>query len=373
MRWLYSDGTLEPVRCGASNRCTYCAMLAAIECSVVVKLDAQIRMPTVGLTTTTRDPAFTLKRLQRAEQSLWRWLRKSPRGPQLGELQYLGFLEWTTGRGTHAGGHRRPHLHHLVKGIPADHELMEPTPVVDVGGSPVVDPDGNPVMSTRLEQVVSQKWLDFTGDAWVVEVRPLRTPAGAIAYLTLHHHKREQAPPPGFRGKRLRPSVGRKGQRGYYELPIAELRVLARELVMDSRVRSAARRAIDVEFYGVEPPERYELDDQLGEAMIGAVRMLALQPPESQRDLFTGEVDDEDDRRELVRLMSEELARVRAERAPELVNVVERDVVDAETGETHRVATAVLGPVETWRRWEIEVERPAPLEVQLRLDRLEAA
>src|SRR4051794_28224175 len=26
IRWLMPDGTLEPVRCGASNRCDYCAM-----------------------------------------------------------------------------------------------------------------------------------------------------------------------------------------------------------------------------------------------------------------------------------------------------------------------------------------------------------
>lgn len=362
------DGTLEPVRCGASNRCTYCAMFAAIEAALVVKLDAELNMPTVGLTTTTRDPNFGLKRLRQAEASLWRWLRKSPRGPLLHDLEYLGFLEWTTGDGTRSGGHRRPHEHHLAKNIAPDHELMEEIDRVDLNGRPVRDRDGNVERATRLEQIVSRKWHEFTGDAWVVEVRPLRTPVGAIAYLTLHHHKREQAPPPGFTGRRLRPS------KGYYELPIDDLRTLARRLASQERVRMAARRTVAVEFAGAEPPDDYELDAQLSEALVDALRGFRPSRWEGQIELLPDkpldldEADDEVARRELVDRLAEALADVRASEPAELVYVAEREEVDRETGVATRRATAVLGAVEARQRarWT-PGERPEPPETQLRI------
>jgi hypothetical protein len=360
------DGTLEPVRCGASNRCTYCAMFAAVEAALVVKLDAELNMPTVGLTTTTRDPAFTLDQLRKAEHALWRWLRKKKSGPQLKDVQYLGFLEWTTGQGTHAGGHRRPHLHHLVKGIPADHELLEPVPVLGRHGEPRTDPDGNPLLSTRLEQMVSAKWFEYTGDAWIVEVRPLRTPVGAIAYLTLHHHKREQAPPPGFTGRRLRPS------KGYYERPIAELRTLARDLASYERVRMAARKTVAVEFFDAEPPDEYELEYELGEALMEALPGFRPSVATGQLDL-AGRLDGSDlavadkaaEQRQLVDRVADALDAIRRREPPELVRVAEREIVDEETGETFRRATAVLGPVEAWPKIIERGERPPPIETQL--------
>src|SRR5262249_40440680 len=151
----------------------YCAMYAALEAALVLKLDAQISCPGVGLTTTTRRPDFSMRELQRAEQALWRQLRREAEreGASRGDAgwpEYVGFVEWTTGKGRHAAGHRRPHVHHLVKGLKSERAV-------------------------ELEPHVSELWRRYTGDAWVVECRPLRTPVGAIAYLALHHHKRAQA------------------------------------------------------------------------------------------------------------------------------------------------------------------------------------
>jgi hypothetical protein len=181
-------------------------MISAFENALVVRLDAFDggRWPTWGLTTTTRDPTFGQKELRRCEENLYRQLRREY-GRQ---IEYLGFVEFTTGRND---GHRRPHVHHLVKGLPraTAEEVL------------------------RLELRVSQLWHRYTRDAWVVECRPLRTPMGAIAYLALHHHKLEQQPPKGWSGKRFRPS------RGYFNRPIAELRAEARELLAERCIERA--------------------------------------------------------------------------------------------------------------------------------------
>lgn len=50
-------------------------------------------------------------------------------------------------------------------------------------------------------------WLSRTG-ANRVEVAPLRAAESGVAYLALHHLKGGQAPPDGWRGRRLRPSKG---------------------------------------------------------------------------------------------------------------------------------------------------------------------
>ncbi len=346
IRWLMYDGSLEPVRCGASNRCDYCAMFAAIESSVVLRLDAQINRPTCGITTTTRRPDFPVDELRKAEQKLWRALRKGRRIGVLGprrkdepryeafpDLQYCGFLEWTTGEGTHSGGHRRPHIHHLVKGIPSDHPLLE---VLWIEGPA---PNFEPVQTTKLEQRVSELWHAITGDAFQVDARPLRTPAGAIAYLSLHHHKREQSPPPGFRGRRLRPS------KGYYELPIAQLRQLARKLTSQDRVRMAVKNAVAVELEGADAPAHYEADELMMSALCEGLRDLARDPLELQIDIW-GETDHEAERQELLRRTIDELEKIRNAHPPELVQVHEQQDVDDSTGIVTRRATAVLGALE---------------------------
>jgi hypothetical protein len=189
LRWLTEDGELLPVRCKASNRCPYCAWLAASENVAVVALDATDEQPTVGMTLTTRDPDFDMTRFRDAARDLFRWLRH-----QYGsELAYLMLMEWTTGSGGHG---RLPHAHVLVKRLPAG---------VDLGPG------------CQLWQDVKARWERLTG-AWRVELRKLLSPGGAVGYMVGHHHKREQAPPEGWSGKRFRPS------KNYFVQPIAELR-----------------------------------------------------------------------------------------------------------------------------------------------------
>lgn len=205
LHWLLEDGELASVRCAAPNCCPYCAWLTATENVSVVYLDARDEHPTVGMTLTTRDVDFDMERLRLAFAVLFKWLRREF-GP---DLAYLALMEWTTG--DHTPG-QRPHAHVLLKRLPDDVDLS----------------DGSP-----LEQEVSARWKSYTG-AWVVDVRRLRTPGGAVGYMVGHHHKRQQAPPAGWSGKRFRPS------KNYFVQPIASLREQARA----NRRRSIARWAL---------------------------------------------------------------------------------------------------------------------------------
>jgi hypothetical protein len=191
------------VRCKRSNSCPYCAWMASVENTLVVAHDARWRQPSVGMTLTTDSPDFTMDRFRWATAKLFRWLRTRDgcaRADGGGRVEYLGLMEWTTGERTPG---RRPHMHALVKGL---------------------DPDA----TDELHPQVREKWSKLTGGSWVVECRPLRTPGGAIAYMVGHHHKREQAPPAGWSGKRIRPS------QGYFERPVAELRRHAKRTILDA-------------------------------------------------------------------------------------------------------------------------------------------
>jgi hypothetical protein len=189
-------------------------MIAACENAVVLGLDAlDGEFPRVGITTTTHRPDFGWEALRRAEERLWAWLRHEL---GYGRVEYCGFLEWTTGRAPTSRGRRLPHMHHNVKGLP-------------------------PADARDLEQALSERWRKWTGGAWRVECLELRTPGGAIAYLALHHHKREQGPPPGSRHvRRLRCS------QGYMNRPIGEYRRQARELLKDERLYAQIVEALDV-------------------------------------------------------------------------------------------------------------------------------
>lgn len=98
------------------------------------------------------------------------------------DVQYLAFMEWTSGTGPRSGGRRRPHAHLLLRGLPrARAELAEAT--------------------------VRRVWEQRTG-AHRVEVAPLVAAEDGVAYLALHHLKPNQAAPEGWTGRRLRPSKG---------------------------------------------------------------------------------------------------------------------------------------------------------------------
>jgi hypothetical protein len=125
---------------------------------------------------------------------VWQRLRR-----RYGRVEYFGFIEFTTGRGKRSGGHRRMHGHYLVK-------------LRDVEAPDVLE----------VERLVRETWEAVTG-AYIVEVAQLITPGAAMAYLSLHHQKPQQAPPAGWRGMRSRPS------KGYFTEPVWKLRARARE------------------------------------------------------------------------------------------------------------------------------------------------
>lgn len=185
--WRHPDGRYTPVRCGRSNKCGYCSRLAGRETVEAVYLDAKVQMPRHTLTLTTRSIETTSRDFRLAVKGLVRWLRQEH------EVEYLGVIEFTTGRSETSGGHRRMHQHALLKGLQAG---------VDVGS---------------VQRQVSRRMASAIG-APRVELAELRTPEGAIGYMVGHHQKRDQAPPPAWSGKRVRSS------RHYWTRPVKEIR-----------------------------------------------------------------------------------------------------------------------------------------------------
>lgn len=232
--WLLADGTFVAARCGAPNKCAYCAYLTTVENGLVVSLDAIDELPRVGLTLTTVDPSHGAKRFRTDVEHIFKFVRRRL-GPDVG---YLGLVEYSTGKAATSGGHRRIHQHLLLKRC-------------------------DPAAAEAIEDELRWLWQRRTG-ADRVELRELRTPAGATAYLIHHHRKREQAPPAGWSGKRMRPS------KNYYATPVAQLRGEARALLLDRRTRRAARMSIDWQEVQDWPEEL--VDDELRQAVAAARR-----------------------------------------------------------------------------------------------------
>lgn len=207
-----ASGKLVSLPCASPNLCAYCARRVAIENAAVVRLDAEMGdFPRVGLCLTTVDPDHTPARFGRDVEQAMRFI-----GSRLGEVRSLVVVEWTTGKAKTSGGHRRIHAHGLLK-------------------------DADPVEAVKVERELRGFWKKRTG-AHRVELRELRTAAGATAYLVQHHLKLEQAAPLNLKGvKRFRPG------RGYFSRPLSELRTAARGLVDDARLVAALKHAIDYE------------------------------------------------------------------------------------------------------------------------------
>jgi hypothetical protein len=178
-------------------------------------LDAEREPPTHCIALTTRDPETTAEMYRTASEAVFRRLRR-----RFGRVEYFGRIEFTTGRGPRSGGARRIHGHYVVKGLAG-------------------------VKCEEAEEIVRGSWrrsLARNGssfEAWRIEVAELRTPVGAMHYLSLHHAKAEQLPPEGWRGMAERPS------RGYFSRPIADLREEARAQLWAESLAYAS--GIDVE------------------------------------------------------------------------------------------------------------------------------
>jgi hypothetical protein len=146
------------------------------------------------MTLTTQDPDISPASFRNGVAAVFKRLRR-----KYGRsVEYFGMVEFTSGEGTHSGGHRRIHQHILLKGLPANVDVLD------------------------VEHDVRETWQASTG-ATRVEVAGLRTPGGALGYLALHHKKPKQAPPADWHGMVERHSLG------YFHQPIAELRQQARD------------------------------------------------------------------------------------------------------------------------------------------------
>jgi hypothetical protein len=83
-----------------------------------------------------------------------------------------------------------------------------------------------------------------------------------MRYLRQHHGKPSQAPPPGFKGRRLRLSKGYLEPIEGIENPRDELRALARRLASEQRVFGAVQDALDITLFGKESGGECELDQR---------------------------------------------------------------------------------------------------------------
>ena len=189
------SGVVIPCR---RRDCPTCGPRRARETARLLMLDAEAEPPTHSITLTTRDPATTPAMYRAASEAVFLRLRR-----RYGRVEYFGRIEFTTGQAKRSGGRRRLHGHYVVKGL--------------VGAD-----------CAEAEEVVRESWrrsLKRHGssfEAWRVSVARLRTPAGALHYLSLHHAKAEQLPPDDWRGMVERHS------RGYFSQPVGTLREEAR-------------------------------------------------------------------------------------------------------------------------------------------------
>lgn len=214
------DGRLLTVRCGSPNKCGYCAFMSAAEDGMMVLQDAlEGEAPRVALTLTTARARTSPAVFRRDVEHVFRAIRR-----RADDAEYLGRIEFTTGKGTRSGGHRRIHQHTLLKRI-------------------------DPTTADEIKDDIVFVWRNRT-DAHRVELAELRSAAAAAHYLTHHHSKRDQAPSKGWTGRRLRAS------KGYFGLPGEDRRAYARETLRDRRVERGLRELLalhDVEPGDVEP------------------------------------------------------------------------------------------------------------------------
>jgi hypothetical protein len=219
LRLVTSEGFVRP-RCKRRD-CPRCWAIRSRETARCLLLDARADCPTHVATFTTVDPLTSPETFRIAMKNVARRLRR-----HVGRMEYFGSVEFTTGEAPTSGGHRRQHVHALLKF--RDVAAAE----LDV---------------VECERLAAESWERTTG-AWRAEIAALVSPGASIAYLGLHHRKASQAPPAAWRGMTERASLR------YWSTPIAELRVRARaELAAEAH---AWRTGMPVEMAALEVAAR---------------------------------------------------------------------------------------------------------------------
>lgn len=245
MRLLGSNGRLVPMRCKAVNKCDYCAMLAAVEWSEMLALDAMENAPSVWMVLTTRSATPDPAAFYKARELLMRAIKR--RWP---DAEYLCIVEFTTGYGSRSGGVRRPHWNVLLKGVP-----VEALP--------------------ELQAIVRERWcarVDAEPEAqFAGEVSEV---GGLMRYLALHFLKESQRPPHGWRGHRVTAS------RGYFERERWRVRASAQRAL---RVKRELRR---LAIAGMDAAEALVI----AEAEVFAAEQVRWEPVIPTVDYETGEL-----------------------------------------------------------------------------------
>jgi len=212
LRLRSSRGKWAPVRCGL-NSCRGCYGMKSLVRAQMVYEDALVEQPRYSITLTTKEPVWDAARYREGKAQVVRALRE-----RFGRVEMLEFIEQTTGKAPRSGGHKRGHGHNLVK-LDAPGEVL------------------------AIEGIVGPIWKRTLG-ASQVSVSELRSAGGAVAYLTLNlaleKGKASQAPVDLPKGTRtMRPT------RGYWSLPVDELRARAKDHHSARRLRHALMVKLD--------------------------------------------------------------------------------------------------------------------------------
>lgn len=194
-------------RCGRRT-CEVCGPRRARETGRMLVIDAQDDPPTHVVTLTTHAPDTSGEVFRRGHERVWGRLRR-----HMPRADYFTRIEFTTGKGRRSGGHRRIHSHSAAK--------------LDTS-----------MTCAELEGLVRDSWSHVTG-AWIIGVQELKTPAGALHYLSLHHAKAEQVPPDWWTGRTERAS------RGYWSSPAATLRARAKAELWAERLAYSTGLTVD--------------------------------------------------------------------------------------------------------------------------------
>lgn len=239
LRLHSSTGQLVKGRCRSTNKCGYCARLAAVEVSEMLALDAMSGVaPDVWAVLTTREQWATYaqsperatecaERFNDARRLVMRAIRR--RWP---DAEYCCILEFTSGRSHQSGGRRFPHWNLLLKGIPQT-ELLE------------------------LEAVITSVWCARVDALPAAQfVGAVSEQGGLMRYLALHFLKESQCPPRGWRGHRVTRS------RGYLSQPGWRARL---EAVASLKLKRALRQALMDGHEGIEALAVAELELQRAE------------------------------------------------------------------------------------------------------------
>jgi hypothetical protein len=194
-----------PGRCRATNQCSYCAKLAAVETTEMLWLDAcACGSPSLWSVFTTRAPVWDGEHFKNAFEHVLRAVRRRWPG-----AEYAALVEFTTGYGPRSGGLRRPHLNVFWRGVPVE----DAAALWGVAAR---------VWCGQVDALAQFQTCDVVNE----DKGGMR---GLTRYVALHFQKESQAPPHGWRGHRFRSS------RGYFVNGTSTTRAAARSALQRKR------------------------------------------------------------------------------------------------------------------------------------------